>query len=211
MALRQITFPVGPLACNCTLLGDEASGRAVVIDPGAQVEEIVQRLSEHGWRLEAILVTHGHIDHIGGANELHRRSGAPVWLNPRDREQVELLEVQARWIGVPPPPAPSIAGELDCRARLELAGSRLEVLETPGHTQGSVSLYLPSESKLFAGDTLFSGSIGRTDLPGGDFALLQRSLREVVRQLPDATVVIPGHGPETTIARERRSNPFLRG
>lgn len=211
MPLRQITFPVGPLACNCTVLGDDASARAIVIDPGAEVNAIVRCLAEHEWTLEAILVTHAHIDHVGGAAELKRRTGAPVWLNPRDFELYGTLAAQAAWLGVSVPERTPIDFQLSSSTRISLGGESLEILETPGHTQGSISLFLPSEGKLFAGDTLFAGSIGRTDLPGGDTALLQRTLHDVILGLPDSTIVIPGHGPQTTIARERRSNPFLRG
>ncbi|HEY8056121.1 MAG TPA: MBL fold metallo-hydrolase [Terriglobales bacterium] len=211
MGLRQITFAVGPLACNCTLLGDDAGRRAVVIDPGAEVDGIVQLLADHHWRLEAIYITHAHIDHIGGAAELKRRTGAPVWLNPRDHQLAGTLDLQAQWIGVPPPPQVTPDAALTGGARLELGGATLQVLETPGHTEGSVCLYLPGEHKLFAGDTLFAGSIGRTDLPGGSTPAILRSLHEVVLALPDDTQVIPGHGPETTIGRERATNPFLTG
>ncbi len=209
--LRQITFPVGPLACNCTILGDEDSHSALVIDPGAQVEGIVAQLAAHHWRLAAIVVTHAHVDHIGGAGELKRRTGAPVWLHPRDLPLYASVEAQAQWLGMPPPERTAIDAELVAAARLVLGGHRLQILETPGHTPGSVCLYLPEEHKLFAGDTLFAGSIGRTDLPGGDSEAIQRSLRGALMALPDATVVIPGHGPQTTIGRERRSNPFLQG
>ncbi len=211
MPLRQITFPVGPLACNCTILGDDGGARAVVIDPGAEVNAIVSCLAEHDWKLEAILVTHAHIDHIGGAAELKRCTGAPVWLNPSDFELYGTLAAQAAWLGVPVPERTPIDFELRSSTRISLGGESLEILETPGHTQGSISLFLPSEGKLFAGDTLFAGSIGRTDLPGGDTVLLQHTLRQVILGLPDPTVVIPGHGPQTTIARERRTNPFLQG
>ena len=207
--LEQITFPVGPLACNCTLLGDRDAQAAIVIDPGAEVEEIEHLLQARGWKLEAIVVTHAHIDHIGGAEALRQATGAPVWLHPRDLPLAATLGMQAAWIGVAPPPVPTVEGELTQAARLMLGAHPVQVLETPGHTAGSVCLYLPQEGKLFAGDTLFSGSVGRTDLPGGDSAALRRSLQGVVLALPDATRVIPGHGPETTIGRERRTNPFL--
>lgn len=207
--LEQITFPVGPLACNCTLLGDTDSSTAIVIDPGADVAGILRRLAQRHWRLTATLITHGHIDHIGGAAALKQATGAPIWLHPRDRPQLALLEWQAHFLGVPPPAATSADAELTAAARLRLGTAAIEVLETPGHTEGSVSLYVPHEGKLFAGDTLFAGSIGRTDLPGGDGRAILDSIRGTLLQLPDATLVIPGHGPETTIGRERASNPFL--
>ncbi|MGH9476614.1 MAG: MBL fold metallo-hydrolase [Terriglobales bacterium] len=210
MGLRRITFPVGPLACNCSILGDDASGTALLVDPGAEVGAILDRLAAQHWKLQAILITHAHLDHIGGAAALRRATGSPVWLNPRDRDLCGMLEMQAQWLGVPPPEPTELDAELAPGARLALAGTSLEVLETPGHTPGSVSLYVPSEALLFAGDTLFAGSVGRTDLPGGDGVALQRSLRGQLLTLPDATAVVPGHGPLTTIGCERRSNPFLR-
>lgn len=207
--LERYTVPVGPLACNCTILADSATGEAVVVDPGAQIELIVHRLMQRGWKLTAILITHAHIDHIGGAAELKSRTGAPVWFNPRDRALAAMLAEQAMWIGVPPPPAVALDSELTREAKLMLGAHRLQVLETPGHTEGSVCLYLPEEKLLLAGDTLFAGSIGRTDLPGGDTAAILASLRGTLMALPDDTQVIPGHGPFTTIGQERQTNPFL--
>lgn len=209
--LERITFPVGPLACNCSLLADTESGTALVVDPGADVSRILAILRERGWRCLAILITHAHVDHIGGAAELKRATGAPVWLHPRDRAQLPLLAMQAQWIGMPPPEVAAPDADLVSSARLELGGERLEVLETPGHTEGSVCLYLPTEHQLLAGDTLFAGAIGRTDLPGGDERAILDSIRGTLLALPDGTRVVPGHGPETTIGRERRSNPFLIG
>ncbi|MGH9417458.1 MAG: MBL fold metallo-hydrolase [Terriglobales bacterium] len=207
--LRQITFPVGPLACNCTILGDDGSRTALVLDPGAEVASICQQLESRGWQLIAIVVTHAHIDHIGGAAELKRRTGAPVWLNPRDMALYGTLASQAQWIGMPTPEMVAIDAGLDSRSSLRLGDHRLEVLETPGHTEGSICLYLPGEGKLFAGDTLFAGSIGRTDLPGGDYVAILESIRGTLLMLPDNTRVIPGHGTETTIGHERATNPFL--
>lgn len=207
--LDQITFPVGPLACNCTVLGDRDSSTAIIIDPGADIDAILQRLTQHGWRLIAILVTHGHIDHIGGAAELKLATGAGIWLHPRDHAQLELLEWQANFVGMAAPPVTSADADLTPAARVKLGATVVEVLETPGHTEGSVSLYLPTENKLFAGDTLFAGSIGRTDLPGGNSRAILNSIRGTLLALPDSTLVIPGHGPQTTIGRERNTNPFL--
>lgn len=205
------TFPVGPLACNCSIIGDEASGTAIVIDPGDQVEGILQFLQQHGLKLVSILITHAHIDHIGGAAKLKQRTGAPVLLNHRDLELYQMLDVQAQWLGIRTPEQTPIDASLEERTSLKLGDQSIQVMETPGHTQGSVCLYLPGQNLLFAGDTLFAGSIGRTDLPGGDSRMILQSLHSRVLALPDETVVIPGHGEETTIGRERESNPFLTG
>lgn len=207
--LEQITFPVGPLACNCTILGDAPAATAIVIDPGAQVDGILLRLAQKHWRLTDIIVTHAHIDHIGGAGELKRVTGARVWMNSRDQQLHLSVESQAHWLGIPIPEPVVIDASLDRSFDLALSGTRLEILETPGHTQGSVCLYIPSEGKLFAGDTLFAGSVGRTDLPGGDDRAILESIHTRLLPLPDTTVVIPGHGPFTTIGTERRSNPYL--
>lgn len=207
--LERYTVPVGPLACNCSILADTTTAEAVVVDPGAQIELLIQRIEQRDWKLTAILITHAHIDHIGGAAEMRRRTGAPVWFNPRDRALAAMLEEQAMWIGVPPPPQVPLDSELTREAKLMLGGYRLQVLETPGHTEGSVCLYLPEEKLLLAGDTLFAGSIGRTDLPGGDTTSILDSLRGTLMALPDDIKVIPGHGPFTTIGQERQTNPFL--
>ncbi|HWG37057.1 MAG TPA: MBL fold metallo-hydrolase [Terriglobales bacterium] len=206
MPLQRITFPVGPLACNCTILADPVARTAYVVDPGAEIGMVLRHLAELGCKLEGILITHAHIDHIGGAAELKRRTGAPVWLHPRDLGLYGLLDWQANLLGLPGAESTTIDAALDRNARL----GPIQILETPGHSEGSVSLYVPEENLLLAGDTLFAGSIGRTDLPGGDFSTLLRSIHSALLTLPDATIVVPGHGPETTIARERRSNPFLK-
>lgn len=203
------TFPVGLLQCNCTILGDETTREAVVIDPGDNVAEILLRLARHKLSLKQILVTHAHIDHVGGAAQLRQVTGAPVAMSERDLPLLESMEMQAGWLGIPTPKtaAPDIAAE--DAARIGPASLAGEVLATPGHTPGSICLYLQGKDLLIAGDTLFAGSIGRTDLPGGDGRAILRSLRDRLLILPDTTRVVPGHGPETTIGRERESNPFL--
>ena len=203
------SFPVGPLACNCTILGDEETREAIVIDPGDDVSRIHKRLTEQGLKLKQILVTHGHIDHVGGALKLKRLTGAPIYLNENDLPLLEMMDTQASWIGVTPPEtAPPDEGLKDGQL-VGLEHYPAQVLHTPGHTQGSICLYFAPLNLLIAGDTLFARSIGRTDLPGGSFEKIMRSLREVVLTLPDETVVIPGHGPRTTIGEEREENPFL--
>jgi hydroxyacylglutathione hydrolase len=205
------TFPVGPLQCNCTILGDEAAGEAIVIDPGDEVGRIHRRLSELGLKLKQILITHGHIDHVGGALKLKRLTGAPILMNEADLEQLALMDKQAAWLGVETPETASPDEALANGKQVGLANYTAEVLHTPGHTQGSVCLHFAPLNLLIAGDTLFAGSIGRTDLPGGNTEQILESIRERLLSLPDATRVIPGHGPATTIAVERRGNPYVRG
>ncbi len=202
-------LPVGMLQCNCSIFGDEQSGEAIVIDPGAEIDRIRQILERHQWNVKAIIVTHGHIDHVAGASKLRALTGAPVYMNERDFEQLDLLPLQAAWLGVSTPErtevdAPAKEGDV-----LQLGAAEFHILETPGHTQGSVSIWIPQENKLIAGDTLFRDSIGRTDLPGGNARQILSSIKTRLFNLPDDAAVIPGHGPETTIAREKRSNPFL--
>lgn len=200
---------VGPLASNCSIFGDEASREAIVVDPGDDADQIEAILRRHGLRVKAILLTHAHMDHVGAAERLRVASGAPVFLHPEDRPILAQLDMQAAWLGMAPPPPVRIDGELTEGRRFDLGPASFQVLHTPGHTPGSVCLWLPEEKKLVAGDTLFRDSIGRTDLPGGDGAQLLRSIREKLLPLPDDTFVIPGHGPCTTLGRERRQNFFL--
>ena len=205
------TFPVGPLRCNCTILGDEVTREAMVVDPGDNIPEILSRLQKHGLTLRQIVVTHAHIDHVGGAAQLRKLTGAPVIMNQQDLGLLGMMQMQAGWLGVPTPEvAPPDASAEDGLA-VGLATLPAQVLHTPGHTPGSICLlfHFNNQHLLLAGDTLFAGSIGRTDLPGGDGQQILRSLRERLLVLPDATRVLPGHGPETTIGEERQSNPFL--
>ena len=204
------TFPVGPLACNCSILGNLDSGRAMVIDPGGDFDRIQERLGALRVTVDAILLTHGHVDHVGAAAELQRLTGAPVKLHGADRFVYDLLPLQAAMLGTSPPARAELDLSLVDGAILRLGATEIRVLHTPGHSPGSVGFLLEqgSELRLFAGDTLFRGSVGRTDLWGGDEAALLRSIRSRLLTLPDHTVVIPGHGELTTIGEERRSNPF---
>jgi glyoxylase-like metal-dependent hydrolase (beta-lactamase superfamily II) len=202
-------LPVGPLQCNCSVIGDEASREAMVIDPGDEVEEVLALVKKHGLEVKQIVITHAHIDHVGGAMKLRRLTGAPVLLNQNDSALLKMLDVQAAWVGMAPPEPVEIDQNLADGDTLRAGGLSGSVLHTPGHTEGSVCLYFPAQSKLIAGDTLFAGSIGRTDLPGGSLEKILRSLHQRVLALPDDTLVIPGHGPATSIGRERESNPFL--
>jgi len=204
-------LPVGPLACNCSIIGDEGTGEAVVIDPGDDVGAILDVLNRRGLRVKMIVVTHAHIDHIGGAAALRDATGAPVYMNAADQALLDHLDVQAAWLGMAPPGRVDLDAEARDGDRLRLGAIELCVLHTPGHTPGSISLWIPAECKLLSGDTLFRDSIGRTDLPGGDSRLILRSIAEKLLPLDDDTLVIPGHGPETTIGREKESNWFLRG
>jgi hydroxyacylglutathione hydrolase len=203
------TFPVGPLHCNCTILGDEVTHEAVVVDPGDNIPEILSRLQKHGLTLRQIVVTHAHIDHVGGAALLRKSTGAPVVMNQQDLGLLSMMEMQAGWLGVPTPQVAPPDASAEDGLTIGLTTLPAQVLHTPGHTPGSICLLFPDHHLLLAGDTLFAGSIGRTDLPGGDGQQILRSLRERLLVLPDSTRVLPGHGPETTIGEERQSNPFL--
>jgi hydroxyacylglutathione hydrolase len=204
------TFPVGPLQCNCTILGDEQAAEAIVIDPGDEVGRIHRRLTELGLKLKQILITHAHIDHVGGALKLKRLTGAPILLNENDLPLLKMMDEQAGWLGIATPEtAPPDAGLADGQ-RVGLEAYPAQVIHTPGHTQGSVCLHFAPMKLLIAGDTLFAGSIGRTDLPGGDSEQIIDSIQSRLLALPDETKVLPGHGPGTTIGSERRGNPYLR-
>lgn len=200
---------MGPLQCNCSIIGDETSREAMVIDPGDDIEQVLAILSKHNLQVKQIVVTHAHIDHVGGAMKLKAATGAPILLNQNDYALLKMLDVQAAWIGVSAPGKVEIDRSLTTGETVAAGSHTAEVLHTPGHTEGSICLYFPVEQKLIAGDTLFAGSIGRTDLPGGDMHKIMRSLHNTVLALPDETVVIPGHGELTTIAEERETNPFL--
>lgn len=203
------TLAVGPLHCNCTLLGDEISKEAIVVDPGADLPRILALLARHSLKVMQIVVTHAHIDHIAGAQQLKQLTGAPVLYNQRDLPLVAMMDIQAGWLGIATPQVCAPDADLTDGQTIHIAGLAAEVLHTPGHTQGSLCLHLPAQSLLLAGDTLFAGSVGRTDLPGGDTRQLMSSIKTKLIHLPELTVVVPGHGPETTIGEERESNPFL--
>jgi len=203
------TFPVGPLQCNCTILADEEMREAVVVDPGDEISRIHRRLKNLGLTLKQILITHAHIDHVGGALKLKALTGAPVYLNENDLPQLELMSKQAAWLGIETPETAPPDENLADGRRIGLEAYPATVIHTPGHTQGSICLHFAPLNMILAGDTLFAGSIGRTDLPGGNFDQIIDSIHSRLLTLPDDTRVVPGHGPATTIGKERRSNPFI--
>jgi glyoxylase-like metal-dependent hydrolase (beta-lactamase superfamily II) len=259
--LIHITIPVGMLQCNCSIIGDPVTREALVVDPGDEVNRILDLLGRHKLIVTAIVSTHAHIDHVGGLSKLHQYTGAPVLMHRDDLPLYQAMEMQASFLGVQPPELTDIDQLLKEGDVLHWGSFEAQVIHTPGHTPGSVSLYLPHDAgkvttartihqvqdeagdkialtdllkkvvnsegdaknllleeaeeveprapQLFSGDTLFAGSIGRTDLWGGSMEQILDSLRSKLMHLPDATVVYPGHGPVTTIGSERHLNPFL--
>ena len=266
-SLIHITIPVGMLQCNCSIIGDPVTREALVVDPGDEVTRILDLLGRRRLTVKAIVSTHAHIDHVGGLSKLHQYTGAPVLMHRDDLPLYQAMEMQASFLGVVPPDLTEVDQLLKEGDILRWGSLEAQVVHTPGHTPGSVSLYLPHDAgkisltdkgaqggskanadrgdgparvgesddsgkgdsqsqngssqagdsqkpdsrvpQLLAGDTLFAGSIGRTDLWGGSMEEIMDSLRGKLMQLPDATIVHPGHGPTTTIGRERETNPFL--
>jgi len=202
-------FPVGPLQCNCSVIGDETTHEAMVIDPGDQIEGILEILRQEKLTLKQIVITHAHVDHVGGAMKLKADTGAPILMNQNDHALLKMLDMQAAWVGMRPPGNVQVDEAIGQGRVLKIGELSSNVIHTPGHTEGSICVYFPAEKKLIAGDTLFAGSIGRTDLPGGSMDKIMRSLHTKVLALPDETEVVPGHGPVTTIGEERETNPFL--
>jgi hydroxyacylglutathione hydrolase len=206
----QEVIPVGMLQCNCYVLGDESTREAVVIDPGDEIERVQAVLERHALTPKIIVATHAHIDHVGGIEKLARATGAPVMMHAEDLPLYQNLAAQAAWLGVRPPGVIEVDQFVREGDRLSCGRHALEVLHTPGHSPGSLSLYLPGENRrVFCGDTLFQASIGRTDLWGGSYEEILRSIEAKLLALPDSTPVFPGHGPATTIGEERLTNPFL--
>lgn len=203
-------IPVGWLQCNCHILGDEERREAIIIDPGDEVDRILALVRKHRLTVKQIVNTHAHPDHVGGLRELREITGAPVLMHADDLVLYQNLERFTRLFGMPAPPLTEVDAFLRDGDRVRCGAIDAQVLHTPGHTQGSICLYLPDDVKrLFAGDTLFLGSIGRTDLWGGSPEAILRSIKNQLLVLDDETRVFPGHGPATTIGQERERNPFL--
>jgi hydroxyacylglutathione hydrolase len=246
-SLIHITIPVGILQCNCSIIGDPLTREALVVDPGDEVTRILDLLGRRRLTVKAIVSTHAHIDHVGGLSKLHQYTGAPVLMHRDDLPLYQAMDVQASFLGVLPPDLTEVDQLLKEGDVLRWGALEAQVIHTPGHTPGSVSLYLPRDAgkvsltdkeaksntaddaqkgghagdsgesekagirvpQLFSGDTLFAGSIGRTDLWGGSMEQIMDSLRDKLMHLPEVTIVHPGHGPMTTIGHEREVNPFL--
>ncbi len=219
-------LPVGMLQCNCHIIGDPKTREAIVIDPGDDAAKILEVIERHHLKVAAIAVTHTHIDHVIGLRRVHEATGAPVYVHGDDLDLYRMLDMQAKWLGWKTPQTSPIGQLVREGDVIRWGAYEAQIIHTPGHTPGSICLYMPSDKpeasaatgsakrgagKLFAGDTLFAGSIGRTDLWGGDFAGIIRSLKGKLLELPDETVVYPGHGELTTIGKERATNPFLVG
>jgi glyoxylase-like metal-dependent hydrolase (beta-lactamase superfamily II) len=205
-------FPVGMLACNCSILGDEATHEAIIVDPGDDAKQVQRYLDKHGLKAKYIVITHAHIDHVGGIEDLKRATGAAVMMHGNDVPLYKEMEAQAEWLGVEPPAIADIDRLLKEGDRLRWGNLSLEVLHTPGHSPGSISLHVPGDHhRILSGDTLFQGSIGRTDLWGGSMDEILRSIQSRLMIFPDETPVFPGHGLPTMIGVERERNPFLQG
>ncbi|MGC2423523.1 MAG: MBL fold metallo-hydrolase [Nitrospirota bacterium] len=203
------TIAVGALAVNCYIVGSEAAHEAAVIDPGDDAARITSVLHRRGLNLKYIILTHAHFDHAGAAKELFEKTFASVMVHEKDAALLKNISVQAALFGmnVDEPPRPDIF--LKGGDKIEVGDVEMEVIETPGHTPGGISLYIKKAHVVFTGDTLFWGSIGRTDLPGGDYNTIIHSLKDKLGNLPDDTKVYPGHGDDTTIGFEKKQNPYF--
>lgn len=207
-ALIRETFPVGPLQCNCTIIGDPLTRQAIVVDPGGDHQRILARLDALGLRVTTIIHTHAHLDHFLASGQMKEKTGATLHLHPDDQFLWDSLEMQCQLFGVPYQPVPAP----DCWLQDDEAlpcGCGV-AMHTPGHTPGSMSFWFPRDKLLIAGDTLFRRSIGRTDLWGGDFKAIERSIRQRLYRLDEDAVVVTGHGPDTRLGDEMRENPFVR-
>ncbi len=215
MGLEITTMAVAPLGCNCSIIRDPASGDTIVVDPGGDADRIISILEEKSYKVKHIVHTHAHFDHVLGTHEVAEYCAAggarpDVCLHPGDNGLYRMLPQQCGWFGLPPQEArEAVNHPLRDEEEFILGEQRLQVLFTPGHTPGSCSFHLPDQGILFSGDTLFAHSIGRTDLPGGDFGQIIKSIKTRLMTLDEGTTVIPGHGEFTRIFEEKRTNPFL--
>lgn len=208
--MKVVQIPNGVFAENCYLVVDEQARECAIVDPGEEAGLILHKVKETGARPVAIWLTHAHLDHVLGVPRVARETGAPIWLHPADRPLYDAVPEQAAWFGLAPPgPLPPPDQEMPPGGQLRVGTVSFGVRHAPGHSPGGVCLLGPGF--VLTGDVLFAGSIGRTDLPGGDFETLIGSIEHELLPLPDDTIVYSGHGPETTIGRERTSNPFLAG
>jgi hydroxyacylglutathione hydrolase len=207
--LEVVAIPNGQFAENCYLVADRRAQQAVIIDPGEESQKFLAELEERDWKLQAIWLTHAHIDHIMGVGAVHRATGAPIHLHALDRPLYDSVPKYGAWVGIEVEPAPPPHFELTAGEVLQVGSFEFTVRFTPGHSPGSVSFL--GQGLIFGGDVLFNGSVGRTDLPGGDTATLMASIQSEFLSLPDSTVVHSGHGLDTTIGIERLTNPFLTG
>jgi hydroxyacylglutathione hydrolase len=207
----RITFPVPPLSCNCSIIGDQETKQAIVVDPGGNHERILKEVADMGFTVTAILHTHAHFDHFLASGHIKEATGASLFLHPQDQDLWGMLEIQCRMFNVScvsvPPPDQWINDESEVRVG-PYTGT---VIHTPGHTPGSVCFFFESQNLVLSGDTLFRGGIGRTDLWGGDGQVIERSIRERLYTLDESTLVIPGHGRESSIGWERENNKFVHG
>ncbi len=204
--IRQ-SFPVGPLQCNCTVLGDSETGQGYVFDPGGDAQRIMDTVRSMGLKIIGIVHTHAHLDHFLAAGEIRAQTGAPIWLHKSDKFLWDTLEQQCQMFGIPFSPPPDPEHWIEDEEELECGGA---CIHTPGHTPGSTSFYFEESSLLIAGDTLFMGSVGRTDFAGGDAGQLKDSIQNRLYRLNEAAVVVPGHGPKTSIGQEMRFNAIVR-
>jgi len=207
--MQIVQIPNGQFVENCYLVVDEQARECAVVDPGEEAGLILHKLAATGAKPVAIWLTHAHIDHVLGVGRVAAETGVPVWLHPADRPLYDAVPQQAEWFGLRAPTLPPPDREFTHGDTVRVGDVSFQVRHTPGHSPGSVSLVGPGV--VLGGDVLFAGSIGRTDLPGGDFDTLIASIERELLSLPEATIVYTGHGPETTVGHERRSNPFLPG
>lgn len=201
---------VGLLDVNAYLLVDEGTSRAVLVDPGGDLDRIAAMIQRHDARLDAIVATHGHVDHVAGVAEACRRFQVPFWIHAAEASVLDTVPVQARLFGFPQAARPEVTRWLDDGDRIAVGDRQGRVIATPGHTPGGICLFFEDDGQLLTGDTLFAGSVGRTDLPGGDTETLLRSIREKIYSLPAGITFHPGHGPGGALDRERLTNPFVR-